>query len=100
MAHPKFGNRYTCFECATKFYDMNKPKPECPKCGANQKKAPKKKGIRSVKPVEPETLEEPEESAENSAESDTFLLDPTDEDDFKPANEHKILETGENEHDE
>lgn len=97
MAHPKFGNRYTCFECATKFYDMNKPKPECPKCGANQKKAPKKKGLRSVKPVVTETFEEPEESVDSSAESGAFLLDPTGEDDFTPASELPIVETGENE---
>ncbi len=42
MSHPIYGEKYSCFECGTKFYNMNKPKPLCPKCGANQRKAPKK----------------------------------------------------------
>lgn len=32
----KLGNRYTCYECGKKFYDLNKPEPVCPSCGANQ----------------------------------------------------------------
>ena len=30
------GNRFTCFECGKKFYDLNKPEPICPNCGSNQ----------------------------------------------------------------
>ena len=29
------GTRYTCFDCGKKFYDLNKPEPVCPGCGAN-----------------------------------------------------------------
>ena len=36
------GKKYTCFQCATKFYDFGKPEAVCPKCGANQKSAPAK----------------------------------------------------------
>jgi len=36
----KLGQRYTCFECGTKFYDLNRPEPLCPECGANQENAP------------------------------------------------------------
>ena len=32
----KLGNRYTCYQCSKKFYDLNKPEPVCPTCGANQ----------------------------------------------------------------
>ena len=32
----KLGNRHTCYECNAKFYDLNKPEPICPNCGANQ----------------------------------------------------------------
>ena len=34
------GIRYTCFKCSTKFYDMKKPVPACPKCGADQRDSP------------------------------------------------------------
>ena len=35
------GNKYECFSCGAKFYDMGRPDPICPKCGANQKDARK-----------------------------------------------------------
>jgi uncharacterized protein (TIGR02300 family) len=34
------GTKYTCFKCGTKFYDLKKPAPTCPKCGADQREAP------------------------------------------------------------
>jgi hypothetical protein len=41
----RLGTRYTCFTCGTKFYDLNKPVPACPECGADQREAP----VRDVK---------------------------------------------------
>lgn len=37
MPELKLGTKYECFSCGTKFYDLGKPEPLCPKCGANQK---------------------------------------------------------------
>ena len=34
------GTKYICYKCATKFYDLKKPVPSCPKCGADQREAP------------------------------------------------------------
>jgi uncharacterized protein (TIGR02300 family) len=34
------GTKHVCFKCATKFYDLKKPAPICPKCGADQREAP------------------------------------------------------------
>ena len=34
------GNKHVCFKCATKFYDLKKPGPICPKCGVDQREAP------------------------------------------------------------
>jgi uncharacterized protein (TIGR02300 family) len=85
MAAKDMGNRFVCFKCATKFYDMKKPDPICPKCGADQRESPALKpapegGKRSrlaavpkvVEPVdlgdEPEPI--PEEESENLEEED------------------------------
>ena len=42
MDRRKLGNKFTCFKCSCKFYDLNRPKPVCPQCGADQNEAPKK----------------------------------------------------------
>lgn len=34
MANPALGRKFACHNCGTKFYDLNKPEPKCPKCGA------------------------------------------------------------------
>jgi uncharacterized protein (TIGR02300 family) len=34
------GSKYVCYKCGTKFYDLKKPVPSCPKCGADQREAP------------------------------------------------------------
>jgi len=35
----ELGKKYTCYSCHTKFYDLSKPVPLCPKCGADQREA-------------------------------------------------------------
>ncbi|MCC6641922.1 MAG: FYDLN acid domain-containing protein [Deltaproteobacteria bacterium] len=37
----KLGAKYVCFSCGARFYDLNKPEPLCPKCGADQRTRPK-----------------------------------------------------------
>jgi uncharacterized protein (TIGR02300 family) len=39
MPELKLGNKFECFNCGTKFYDLGKSDAMCPKCGANQKDA-------------------------------------------------------------
>jgi uncharacterized protein (TIGR02300 family) len=36
----KLGQRWVCFKCNARFYDLNKPDPLCPKCNANQRESP------------------------------------------------------------
>jgi len=36
---PDLGNKYECYSCGAKFYDLGRAEPTCPKCGANQKDA-------------------------------------------------------------
>ena len=68
MPELKLGTKYECFSCGTKFYDLGKSEPVCPKCGSNQKDAVKadtpavasaarRKRKAEVKPVEPEVVD-------------------------------------------
>lgn len=36
FAGADLGNRYKCFKCGTKFYDLSRPEPLCPSCAVNQ----------------------------------------------------------------
>jgi hypothetical protein len=66
---PELGHKYTCYSCHTKFYDLGKPEPICPKCGADQRdaeEAPVTTSSRSRRVVE-EPPEEPEFEAESEA---------------------------------
>jgi uncharacterized protein (TIGR02300 family) len=68
------GTKYVCYKCGTKFYDLKKPVPTCPKCGADQREAPAPKTAaqqraaqRAAAPREAEEApgaEETEEAAE------------------------------------
>ena len=42
MAKKKLGKKYVCYQCGCKFYDLSRPQPICPKCGADQNEAPTK----------------------------------------------------------
>jgi len=39
MTEIKLGDKYECFSCGAKFYDLGKGASICPKCGADQKEA-------------------------------------------------------------
>jgi hypothetical protein len=39
-AKPGLGYKWLCFSCNTKFYDLGKPEPVCPRCGADQRQRP------------------------------------------------------------
>jgi len=44
----KLGNRYSCFACGTKFYDLNKSPATCPECSASQEDAPTRDKVREA----------------------------------------------------
>ena len=70
------GTKYICYKCGTKFYDLKKPVPTCPKCGADQREAPVAKptsarAAKAVQAKEPEEVEIPAtEDEEPDAEED------------------------------
>jgi hypothetical protein len=79
------GTKHTCFKCGTKFYDLKKPTPLCPKCGADQRemppppKAPRRGPSRSERADEAEPLlDETDEGTDDADEDDT---EDEDEDD-------------------
>jgi uncharacterized protein (TIGR02300 family) len=59
MAAKDLGTKHTCFKCGTKFYDLRKPVPVCPKCGADQRESPvlkpvpEKRRAAAARPVQP-----------------------------------------------
>lgn len=74
MPAKDLGSKHVCFKCAAKFYDLKKPDPVCPKCGADQREASAKpEGRRSrlsavpkiIEPVEPVEKEETDEEIED-----------------------------------
>jgi uncharacterized protein (TIGR02300 family) len=80
MPAKDLGTKHVCFKCGTRFYDLKKPEPICPKCGADQRQSPAVKAPsekRSRAPAKPAPAPEAE-AAETEAEDD---LEPDDEDD-------------------
>lgn len=95
MSRPThLGTRYACWQCGTKFYDLNKPEPACPKCGADPREAPKNpppaaeaKPPRKAKPArvaeeEAEVMDEEEEAEADDFEEGDDLEESDDEDEF------------------
>lgn len=74
---PELGKKYTCYSCHTKFYDLGKPEPVCPKCGADQRDAEEApapsshrgRSTRAPAPIVEEPIEEefPAEGTEGEA---------------------------------
>lgn len=73
---PELGRKYTCYSCHTKFYDLGKPIPLCPKCGADQRDAdeapvyvaPRSRRIVVEEPVEEEEITPAAEPVEGDEE--------------------------------
>jgi uncharacterized protein (TIGR02300 family) len=66
MPPKDLGNKFVCFKCSTKFYDLKKPEPICPKCAADQRespalRAPHAQARRSRAPARPAATEAAEE---------------------------------------
>ncbi len=90
----KLGKRYQCFECGLKFYDLNRPEPLCPKCGADQRNDPnpdprdailaKYRGKTGAKLREDELAEEEEGEEEVDVEDDELDDDEEEEGEETP----------------
>ena len=74
------GTKYVCFKCGTKFYDLKKPVPACPKCGADQREAPVAK---------PQTARQQRAAAAKEAEEAEVPATPEEETDEKEEDEEE-----------
>ena len=83
MPAKDLGTKHTCFGCGTRFYDLKKPAPVCPKCGADQRQSPalkppaaaerKRAPPKPPPPVQPEVVvaaEDAEEEGEGPLDED------------------------------
>lgn len=81
------GRKYTCYSCHTKFYDLNKPVPTCPKCNADQRDAeeapvytPARGRARQVEePAEEEEFTPAAETTESTGDEDEEIVPARDE---------------------
>jgi uncharacterized protein (TIGR02300 family) len=86
MAAKDLGTKHTCFKCGTKFYDMKKPEPICPKCGADQRESPALKAPSPserrprARPPDPKPAEIEPVELEEDAELEDEVEDEPDED--------------------
>lgn len=92
---PELGKKYNCYSCHTKFYDLGKPVPLCPKCGADQRDAEdapvytSSRGRRAAvapveEPEEPDFTAESEGAAAETEEDEEIVAD-----DAEPAEEEE-----------
>lgn len=83
---PELGKKYTCYSCHTKFYDLGKPEPICPKCGADQRDAeeapvvstPRAKRVVEVPVEDHEFAGDGEAAPATGDEEDEEILAPDD----------------------
>jgi hypothetical protein len=80
----ELGSKFICFNCGTKFYDLHKPEPLCPKCGANQHEIPAKASPaserRRARQAEPVAAAEPEEAEKEAPAGEAEEAEDEDED--------------------
>ena len=78
----KFGKKFSCWKCSTKFYDLNKPSSKCPKCGADPADDPNK-GVLVAAPAAfgDEVVEEIDEEIVEEVSDDEEVEDEPMEDD-------------------
>jgi predicted nucleic acid-binding Zn-ribbon protein len=86
MPAKDLGTKHVCFKCGTRFYDLKKAEPICPKCGADQRqspavKAPSEKRRPAARPPVPEPAAEVVADPEVEDEVDDEADEDDDEDD-------------------
>ena len=92
MPAKDLGTKHVCFKCGTKFYDLKKPAPICPKCGADQRESPALKApperrrapARAAVEPEPVEVDELEDAKVDEEEVDEPEVEEAATDDDEP----------------
>lgn len=84
MAKSSIGDKQVCPDCESKFFDLGKKPPTCPKCGAvievvKVKAKPKAKPVPEPVPV-PAPVKKAPESDEDEVDPDLDLVEDIDDD--------------------
>lgn len=96
MPAKDLGNKFVCFKCETKFYDLKKPDAICPKCGSDQRESPvlrggsesKRSRAAAVKAVPAPVADRDEDASDDD---DDDLLDDTSDDEDDDLNDDEDL---------
>ena len=78
---PELGTKYKCFKCECKFYDLGRPEPLCPRCGADQREdpspdpreaytSPRRRGTKKTTKKKKKKVEQPVEEEGNLLDDD------------------------------
>ena len=95
---PGVGSKRVCVSCATRFYDLARMPPVCPKCGTEQPpEAPRAAPIRRA-PPRGRMVKPPAPVARDAADDAAPVLE-TDEDEAEGDEDAEIEEDGEEEAD-
>jgi hypothetical protein len=97
MPEIKLGNKFDCYSCGTKFYDLGKSEPICPKCGANQKDASQNESAsaspsKRKRKVEPKVVDIDEVESPIADIADDEMVGPDLEDDDIDDDEEEDLD--------
>ena len=92
---PELGKKYTCYSCHTKFYDLGKPVPLCPKCGSDQRDADEAPVYTA--PRSRRVVEEPVEEDEFTPAASPDAAEGDEDEGFAPAADEREEEPDEEE---
>ena len=86
MSRSKLGKRHRCFQCSCAFFDLGKNDPICPRCGADQRKAPKtsvlSRSKSSPKKIDSRTMADMNTDEDIDTDMDDFESVDMDDDDM------------------
>ena len=92
---PELGKKYTCYSCHTKFYDLGKPVPLCPKCGSDQRDADEAPVYTA--PRSRRVVEEPVEDDDFTPAATPDAVEGDEEEAFAPAADEREEDADEEE---
>ncbi len=78
MPAKDLGVKHTCWKCGTKFYDLKKADPTCPKCGADPRAAPKPAPAAERRRVTKDAVPEEVDTVEEAALDEELAEEPED----------------------